>query len=1349
MEQLVSELVKAIKGSRTAPDQVDLPLFNPDTTDAKKWLIEVGTIKAEFDWTDQQLLVRVSKFLKKESKVWLDMWTPETRDWATFQKDFLESFPPKKILGRLLSEAAEFSSDKCNCYETYVYEKLNKLKNVRAQWEEPDLIEIIIYGIREREVQTIANNQNFKKISELIAFLGSLTKPSSSGMKRPFEKNELVSVNSGNKRYRFSDNDNRYKGDNNHQNKGVKRENIKCYKCGQLGHIQARCRSQSEVKSSPHQPKLVEEKNNVCQFCAKAGHSIENCFTRKGIEKRKNTRDVKLCTTGKPVPVNELKIDGSIFKGIIDTGADISLMSDKHLPYFSKSVVPCNVNLSGILPGSIELHQMFKGTVEICNEILKLDFVFAPQNILEYDVIIGANLYEDSTIMSITDSTGTRIFRNPTPSIRRIITSLSLDTEIDVPEQYRLDVQNLLVKFDKMIPKGKALSTVNNATLQIKLKDDFIVSRNPYRLSAVERKAVREIISDLLQNNIIQESSSPFASPIILVRKKDGNYRMCVDYRELNAHTIKDRFPLPLIEDQLDRLGKAKFFTSLDMLSGFHQLSIDPESVPKTAFVTPEGHYEFLRMPFGLANAPAAFQRAINKALGKLKDNVALVYMDDILVPSISIEEGLESLEKVLGALQEAGFSLNLKKCHFFQEKLDYLGQEVSSKGIRPGSQKVEALTKAPSPANVKQVRQFMGLAGYFRKYVPEFASRTACITKLTRNNEPFVWSSDQENAKKYVIDCLVSKPLLSIFDPNLPTELHTDASCIGYGAVLLQRQDGNNKIVGYYSKRTSPAEAKYHSYELETLAVVNALKHFRVYLLGLHFTLVTDCNALKATANKKELLPRVARWWIYMQDFSFQIIYRKGSSLPHVDYLSRNPVTNSVTVRRITDKNENWLYVEQRGDTEINKLINDVEQNLLDKSRYLLKNGILHYFVPNDPAKKPKPIIPQKSRLGLLRIFHDEQCHIGMEKTIESIQKHFWFPKMRHFIQKYIKHCLVCAVKKTRSGPLQGFIQNVDKPSGPMEILHADCLGPLPATSDGFKHILVVVDTFSKFCVLQCLKSVKAEETKFAFQNIISLFGTPKMIIMDAGSNFKNLSLPEYLDALKIDYHYTTPDIHRSNGQVERYMRTIMNLLRVETRIKSEWSSKVWKIQLVLNTTVQKSTNIAPLRALIGVDGATPLIQNLLKNITDDSVPIRNLNLDRERVKSALDSNAKRELRSNTKRRDTKIFQVGDFVLMHRDDKMHQGKLSYEFDGPFEVVGITPQQRYELRRVGKSTITKAAKEQLRIWPSDWSLTVDMPDLLELLEEEFRRVNYYFYLLLIWNLAMLEYLGASILNRHQ
>lgn len=412
---------------------------------------------------------------------------------------------------------------------------------------------------------------------------------------------------------------------------------------------------------------------------------------------------------------------------------------------------------------------------------------------------------------------------------------------------------------------------------------------------------------------------------------------MCVDYRALNRLTIRERYPLPLIDDHVDRLGNFRYFTSLDMATGFHQIPLDEESIPKTGFLTPEGHYEYVRMPYGLKNSPIVYQRIINKTLlGHIEAGDVLVYVDDVLIMSNTIDEGISRLREVLKTLTDAGFSINLHKCCFLATQIEYFGRVVSQGQVRPSLRKVEALVNAPIPSNVRQVRQFLGLAGYFRRYIKNYASRTSCISRFTKNGVEFCWGPEQERVRREIIAHLTTEPVLSIFDPKLATEIHTDASSIGYGAVLMQTwADGSKHVVSYFSKTTQGAESRYHSYELETLAVVRALQHFRHYLIGLKFKLVTDCNALKSTQNKKDLLPRVARWWVYLQDYDFEIEYRKGLLVPHADYLSRNP---SAQVHQIA-RPRNWAQIAQSADNETQTLLQKLRDGELDMRRYVQFN--------------------------------------------------------------------------------------------------------------------------------------------------------------------------------------------------------------------------------------------------------------------------------------------------------------------------------------------------------------------------------------------------------------------------
>ncbi|KAL4709763.1 hypothetical protein ACJJTC_004599 [Scirpophaga incertulas] len=867
-------------------------------------------------------------------------------------------------------------------------------------------------------------------------------------------------------------------------------------------------------------------------------------------------------------------------------------------------------------------------------------------------------------------------------------------------------LHKIIKQFSQHFISGTAMSTVNTGSMSIKLSSNTPVNYRPYRLSHDEILRVRKIIKDLLDKTIIRESDSDYASPILLVKKKDGSDRMCVDFRKLNEITIKDIFPLPRIDDYIDRLGRNKYFSSLDMATGFHQIPLEGASIPLTGFVTPEGHYEYLKMPYGLANAPVVYQRIISKTLRKFIDSGnVLVYIDDVLLLSMTPEQGLDLLREVLTALTNAGFSINLRKCSFLVTEIEYLGRTISEGQVRPSHDKIKALVDSSEPINVKQVRQFMGLASYFRRYIPGFAQKTASISALTRKGVNFDWGKEQRAAREYIIQALTTEPVLAVYDPSLPIEVHTDASAIGYGAVLMQVHEGGYKrVVAYFSRLTQGAESKYHSYELETLAVVKALQHFRPYLVGAPFTVVTDCNALKFTQKKKDLLPRVARWWVYLQDFNFSLDYRKGTSMSHADYLSRNPV-NIVTIQ----KPLNWAQVAQASDEETKGLIQKLSEGQLDATRYSVKNDIL--YVKYSPTGEPSRYlcyIPKGHRLSLLRIFHDEHEHVGVDKTFDLIIKHFWFPGLRNFVQKYVAHCLICiSYKKVPRAPLQP-ISSWEKPDLPFDTLHMDVLGPLPE-ADGYRYILIVVDSFSKFCLLYPMYRQEADELKRHFRNTVSLFGAPKLIVADKGRMFQSSDFLSFVKDMGCEIHFITPEMHQANGQVERYCRTVLNMVRIEVNFRqNDWPSVIWKIQIILNVTRHRTTQTSALNLLVGIDAATPVIRNLIRDVAlEGTSPNREAlrDMSRQRTSERLRLNQlKQDAYVNRDRKPPHGFDVNSLVFV-RKQAQSMGKLDSCMRGPYRVTKVLPHGRYELQLLAGSygKLTQAAAEYMIPWRGEWT----------------------------------------------
>lgn len=539
--------------------------------------------------------------------------------------------------------------------------------------------------------------------------------------------------------------------------------------------------------------------------------------------------------------------------------------------------------------------------------------------------------------------------------------------------------------------------------MSIMLKDAKPVCYKPYRLPFKERAILREKIKDLLDAGIIRESSSEFASPVILVRKKDGDHRLCVDYRSLNKQMIKEVYPIPNIEEQLNCLSDKKYFTSLDCSQGFHQIPIAPDSISKTAFINTEGHFEYLRTPFGLANSPSVFQRVINKIINSLGIENILVYMDDILIATATTCEGLRLLELVLKQLDETGLKLNLRKCSFLKSQVEYLGHTINSLGIAPGTRKTDAVKHFKEPKNVHEIRQFLGLAGYFRKFIQNFAIIANPLTQLTKKNVKWVWGPPQQNAFDLLKNKLSSKPILVPFDHKLETEVHTDASSKGLGGILIQKQkNGDKQPVAYFSRVTSNAEKVYHSYELETLAVIASLKRFRVYLLGVHFKIITDCSAVRYTFNKRDLVPRIARWWLQIQDFDFEICHQPGKSMSHVDALSRNALDADIGIDVAQIANvDDWFLTLQLQDTALQVIINQLnsgEKSDLQKD-YTFKNHRLY----RKTSAGERLTVPKSARWQIMIKYHDEIGHPGLRKCDNLNRNKFWFAGMTRFIKKYV----------------------------------------------------------------------------------------------------------------------------------------------------------------------------------------------------------------------------------------------------------------------------------------------------------------------------------------------------------
>lgn len=873
-------------------------------------------------------------------------------------------------------------------------------------------------------------------------------------------------------------------------------------------------------------------------------------------------------------------------------------------------------------------------------------------------------------------------------------------TEIDdtincgpnLTNEQRLQLQATLAEYGDCFSSGlKDLGYTEVTEMTIELEDSEPVVYRPYRMSHSERRLVRDMVQEMVDSGIVKESTSPYASPIVLVKKKSGEKRLCVDYRALNRKTKKEHFPMPLIEDQLDLLAGNNMFIVLDLASGYYQIAIAEDSRFKTAFVTPDGQFQFNRVPFGLVNAPSVFQRTINKILSEAKIKYALIYMDDILIPCKTFDEGLTRLKEVLGLLRKGGLTLKMNKCSFFFDKIDFLGFEVSSNGIRPGSKKCEAVSKFPKPTNQHELRQFLGLSGFFRRFIKDYALLAAPLTDLLKKDKGWVWGGPQDQAFMCIKELLSGRPVLAMYDPELETHLHTDASKNGLAGILLQRnRDGILHPVSYFSRKTTPEEQKYHSYELETLAVVASLQRFRVYLIGIPFTIQTDCNALRSTLIKRDLVPRIARWWIQLQEYDCSIEYRPGTKMAHVDALSRNPIEAGPSEPHILDilvvePELDWITTVQSADEEIiaikNILSDPTTEQVADiHQNFKLKNGRVYRIVGDEL----KWVVPRGARWQILQKNHDDVGHYGYEKTLDRIKKHFWFKRMRRFVKKYVSACLECAHHKAPGGKREGELHPIEKCSVPFHTIHADHLGPFIKSKTGNCYLLVVVDSFTKFVNITPVKNTKSLTTIKVLKNHISYFGVPTRLISDRGSSFTSKTFKDFISEYGIKHILNAVATPRANGQVERFNRTITEALATSNHGKDEktWDERIQDIQIGINTTVHKTTQKSPSELLFGFN-INHRTQGMLSTVINDTINIitgDEIESVRQEATKRIELQQQKDVeRYNKHRKLGKKYKVGDLVRIERQVP-HDGqsqKLVVKYQGPYRVIKILEHDRF------------------------------------------------------------------------
>lgn len=766
----------------------------------------------------------------------------------------------------------------------------------------------------------------------------------------------------------------------------------------------------------------------------------------------------------------------------------------------------------------------------------------------------------------------------------------------NLTSQQRKELLNILQKYQDVFDETRGTKALKGAVKhRIKTGDHEPISQRAYRVAPTERRVIQEEVEKMLARGIIRPSESPWSSPVVLVKKKDGTWRFCVDYRRLNKITKKDVYPLPRIDDTLDCLKRAKFFSSMDLRSGYWQIEVDEADREKTAFITPEGLYEFKVMPFGLCNAPATFERMMDNLLRHLKWTMCLCYLDDIIVFSETFYEHLVRLSAVLNCIQEAGLILNSKKCVFAAQQIKILGHLVSEGSVRPDPDKVKSVTCFPVPKNIHDVRSFLGLCSYYRRFIQDFCHKAQPLQILLKGDSKYCWGPEQDNAFQELKKALTSDPVLGLYDEEAATALHTDASGYGIGAVLVQAQDGQEKVIAYASRTLTKAERNYSTTERECLAAVWAVHKFRPYLFGKSFIIVTDHHSLCWLASLKDPSGRLARWALRLQEYDFSVVYKSGKKHQDADSLSRNPIEGenfSSEEMNVLSSFKN-IMEEQMKDANLVEIMKSKRTDTV-KTNYELVDGILCKKNFDPDGKMWLPLIPKHLRKDILQYFHDSLTagHLGFARTYDRIRKRFYWPGLYRTVRRYVMHCRDCQRRKAVPQKPPGHLVPIPPAPAPFYQVGIDLLGRFPKSSSGNKWIIVCTDYLTRYAVTKALPTAEASEVaEFMLKEILLRHGAPRIIITDRGRVFESKLVSELANLCSIDHRMTTAYHPQTNGLTERFNKTLADMLSMYVDIEQkDWDKILPFVTFAYNTAKQNTTGFTPFYLLHGREAETTL---------------------------------------------------------------------------------------------------------------------------------------------------------------
>jgi hypothetical protein len=920
---------------------------------------------------------------------------------------------------------------------------------------------------------------------------------------------------------------------------------------------------------------------------------------------------------------------------------------------------------------------------------------------------------------------------------------------MSLPHEDQKRLKNILTEFADVFSKSKFdIGLAQAEEHRIDTGDAQPIASNPRRVPIGVEEKVDQLVEQLLQHNIIRPSSSAWNSPIVVVSKKNGDIRMCIDYRRLNSVTKRPIFPIPDAQQLFDTLDGSCYFSTLDLSQGYHQVPVAESDIPKTAFTTRRGQYEFLRMPFGLCSAPATFQRVMHKVLRHENWLQCLIYLDDVLIFGKNAEEHEERLRQVLQRIRQAGLKLSSEKCHLFKKEVSYLGHIISHKGIETSNEKIEKVENFKVPSNEDELRSFLGLCGYYRRFIKDFAKIVApleklCITKWNKKAQKkpqpttnWHWTEEHENSFKHLKWCLTHAPILAFPTREDRFILDTDASHDCIGAVLSQIQNGEEHVIAYASNRLTKCERNYCITRKELLAIYKYVLYFKHYLYGRKFTVRTDHQALTWLLNwKRPNTSQYCSWRAELECYDMEVVFRPGHEHANADALSRLPQCEQCEIMHEDPKKKRNFKVlsesevkeperiicrlsnlscdwRQEDDPDIKLIMllmaagklnehypvelqgaSNVARLIWQRRKQLRRRGEQLYLLLEN--KKYVLIVPEQKRASLIMTTHCSLGHIGISKTLSILKDSYYWPNMAAEVRIRLNTCKACAERKCGNTGLQPTpLKSIT--GFPFEKIAMDITGPLPMTKNGVSYILAIVDYFSKYPMLIPIRNVEAATVAEAvFRRWISVFGVPYSIHSDRGTCFESSLFYELCHLMNIQKTRTAPYYPKSDGLVERLFRTVKDMVHATMQTnKKEWDQTLPLIEIGLRASIQSSTRLSPHEIIFGQKMRLPIVWNTPKNCKHSVPKFRSERVFYSQFVLDLKKNLEKTRQLCIDHPKEPVFQQHDKVkpfltgttVMARIFPNKKGIRERRYDGPYKIIGNLGKWTYRIEHVDNGT---------------------------------------------------------------